>query len=474
MKLKYFILGLLPFLTACSIEDSPIDGGEPVEIRLSASVLSVSADGSRSFGQDTQLPVGTKVGVTVTKTSDGTELYYRSMTVQSDQTLASDEPMYFPLDGTPISIKAIAPEGDYETTGVINLNLDQRTQAAYASNDICKGSLDVAAPTKSTLIIPMTHQMCKIEVVVEKGSSMADIAYIMIPNVYSTYTAPTTAANIFNPENHYQDSDNTYDIIDLSGIGAYCGSYPGTLYFSTDGSDYNEAIIGPQHFAAGEFITVVLKDGNMYSYPLMKALYISRGCSERFTVNLTNNNSVEKPEPIDLGLSVKWAPYNLGAHSAESTGYYYQWGASTPPEINSYEGEWDTFLNDNWDTLLAGNIPRSIDPATLLWGEDWRMPTEEDFKELINSSTYQATTFNGVSGYSFTVNNNTIFIPNSGYYAVTTLNNANSVYLWTSTQDTGFKGLGRYFGTRTGAPTVSNLSGWVGCPIRPVYDPVTN
>lgn len=31
-------------------------------------------------------------------------------------------------------------------------------------------------------------------------------------------------------------------------------------------------------------------------------------------------------EPVDLGLSVKWAPFNIGAKDASETGDYICWG----------------------------------------------------------------------------------------------------------------------------------------------------
>ena len=39
-----------------------------------------------------------------------------------------------------------------------------------------------------------------------------------------------------------------------------------------------------------------------------------------------NDKADNKPECVDLGLSVKWATYNVGARSPEEYGNYYAWG----------------------------------------------------------------------------------------------------------------------------------------------------
>ena len=36
------------------------------------------------------------------------------------------------------------------------------------------------------------------------------------------------------------------------------------------------------------------------------------------------------PEPVDLGLSVLWASWNVGANAPEEDGYYYAWGEVEP------------------------------------------------------------------------------------------------------------------------------------------------
>ncbi len=59
----------------------------------------------------------------------------------------------------------------------------------------------------------------------------------------------------------------------------------------------------------------------------------------------------KEPEAIDLGLSVKWASFNVGASSPEESGNYYAWGVIEPYHTPSghmkagYENgyDWDSY-----------------------------------------------------------------------------------------------------------------------------------
>ena len=58
----------------------------------------------------------------------------------------------------------------------------------------------------------------------------------------------------------------------------------------------------------------------------------------------------------------------------------------------------------------------SDDAAIANWGDDWRMPTFEEWKELYYNTTSTWTTRNGVNGRLFTASNgNTLFLPAAGF-----------------------------------------------------------
>ena len=120
---------------------------------------------------------------------------------------------------------------------------------------------------------------------------------------------------------------------------------------------------------------------------------------------------IPKVDAVDLGLSVKWAPYNVGATAPEEYGDYFAWGETETK---------DTYTFDNCETwyLELGNISGNIkyDAATACWRDGWRMPTCDELEELRNNCIWMWTTQNGVNGYNVTGSNgNSIFLPAGGW-----------------------------------------------------------
>lgn len=116
-------------------------------------------------------------------------------------------------------------------------------------------------------------------------------------------------------------------------------------------------------------------------------------------------------EWVDLGLSVKWATCNVGASTPDAYGNYYAWG-----DIKTKSN----FNLSNCVTLhkSAGSIGgnSSLDAARANWGGNWRMPTKEEFQELIDNCTWTWTSQNGHNGYKVTSkkNSQSIFLPAAG------------------------------------------------------------
>lgn len=145
---------------------------------------------------------------------------------------------------------------------------------------------------------------------------------------------------------------------------------------------------------------------------------------------------IKIPEAVDLGLSVKWASFSIGASSPEDYGVYYAWGETEPKEDYSYS-TYKYKLGDGSTGFYSKYIVResqgTIDNKTVLDPEDdvahvklggnWRMPTVEEQNELRDKAncTWERTTVNGVGGYKVMskiagYEGNSIFLPYTGYY----------------------------------------------------------
>ncbi len=103
---------------------------------------------------------------------------------------------------------------------------------------------------------------------------------------------------------------------------------------------------------------------------------------------------------VDLGLSVKWATCNVGAKSPTDYGEYY-----------------------------------TFDKALQLENNEVRLPTEAEFKELIDNCIWLWTEENDVKGHKVTSkkNGNCIFLPAAGYrYGEVVYNDGSYGYYWSS------------------------------------------
>ena len=129
-------------------------------------------------------------------------------------------------------------------------------------------------------------------------------------------------------------------------------------------------------------------------------------------------------EYVDLGLSVKWATCNVGAETPEDYGDYFAWAetqSKSKYDWDSYKyqktGKYgSSFLlkyctsepNDGYqwgyNDFSDGKsvLERADDAAYVNWKGKWRMPTPEEFQELINFCKWEKTIQNRVVGYKFT------------------------------------------------------------------------
>ena len=125
---------------------------------------------------------------------------------------------------------------------------------------------------------------------------------------------------------------------------------------------------------------------------------------------LTVSQKINGHEYVDLGLSVKWATCNVGAEKPSDYGDYYAWGEietkdDYSPETSSTTGK---EISD-----FSGNP--EYDVAAAKWGGTWRMPTADEFTELINNCTMESAEQDGVLGVKVTgPNGNSIFLPLGG------------------------------------------------------------
>lgn len=238
--------------------------------------------------------------------------------------------------------------------------------------------------------------------------------------------------------------------------------------------------IPPVTFSKGFSIKVT----NTSGWAMEKSISSSRTIS-RNTINPMSALEVEFTEPpipvpemVDLGLSVKWASFNIGASKPEEYGDYYAWGETEPYYEVGYAQEdpqnhWKTgygtdgysFANYKWcngsyKSLTKYNtqseygsvdhktgLEQKDDVAHIKLGDEWRMPTYAEWNELIENCIWTWVTVNGVDGYKVTSNKSGytdkwIFLPAAGCRISDDLYDVGSEgYFWSSSLHMGIKGV---------------------------------
>lgn len=161
-----------------------------------------------------------------------------------------------------------------------------------------------------------------------------------------------------------------------------------------------------------------------YEKVLNGSLSFTAGDVRAFSVRMTKTASYGDVELayVDLGLpsGMKWANMNLGATRPEGYGDHFAWGET----VTKTNYTFDTYKWVKYGDYSKYNYPQNTilvpddDAAHKIWGENWRIPTSDEFRELQNNCSTQWTTLGGINGILFTsdINGKSIFLPAAGSY----------------------------------------------------------
>ena len=243
------------------------------------------------------------------------------------------------------------------------------------------------------------------------------------------------------------------------------------------------------------YITKLFKTANK------KVAIAASSTSTSSNTNTANSNH----EFVEMGDGLKWATCNIGASKPEEVGDYIAWG-ETEPFYSSYEPlVWkegcgyygyeynrlfvydiktnNSFRAIKYDAVDGKKVLEPVDDAASVnWGGDWRIPTEEEWCVLLdeNKFTWAAGEKNGVKGYTVTSKvkgfvGNSIFLP-AGAYCVgeATLGKGwkTKGYYWSSTKlDNSadrLYAIALYFSTDSPSQGIQHFGCFNGLPVRPV------
>ena len=190
-------------------------------------------------------------------------------------------------------------------------------------------------------------------------------------------------------------------------------------------------------------------------------------------------------EYVDMGLSVKWATMNIGATTPEECGDYLAWGEVEEKETylwdNYQYGSSRTTLTKYCDSEEYGTVDNKAvldlwdDAAYMKWGGKWRMPTYNEWDELLRNSTWTWVEQNGVKGVRVrsTKNGNCIFLPTTGYKVGADLNYKDDIVgFWSSSlsKNGSYMSYGVSVETPNNTASFYGFNRYNGYPVRAVMD----
>ena len=251
----------------------------------------------------------------------------------------------------------------------------------------------------------------------------------------------------------YSEAVSTIDALSLVGI---------TVKSSLSGSSFS-ANISDLKFETTYYYVACAKVHNRIIYGYVKS----------FTTT-----PEPRPTAVDMGLSVKWGSFNIGATKPEEYGDYYAWGEiqtkseynwttykfcrGSQSKVTKYCTRSDYGVYDNKIVL-----EKEDDVAAQKLGDNWRMATSAEWKELINTAncTWTWTTVNSIEGYRVKSKKTgkTIFIPTFKEYLK---GNYWSSSLYTSEPDQAVC----YYTTSSSGPEFNHDYRCLGQFVRPVSD----
>ena len=238
------------------------------------------------------------------------------------------------------------------------------------------------------------------------------------------------------------------------------------------------------------------------SFDGVSAIFVPGNLIDMYTVMTNWSNYASKLHPIntykeksefvvatsgsvDMGTSVKWAAFNVGATRPEEYGNYYAWGETeikSNYNWSSYEwGGSSSYMSKYCNKSNFGKLDHKItldlddDAARANWGDTWRMPTHEEWTELltITSCFWEWESYEGINGQKVycVETGNAIFLPAAGDRDNVYLYNVGSSgYYWSSSLDTGYPSRAWYEYFNSSDVERGSIGRNYGLSVRPVCD----
>ena len=444
MKKILFVSAAALLMWACSSEETAPVEEETIEEEVEATTTGrISIFPVFTKVSDETFEDGDQIGVTITKT--GASSYYvwnKCLTYSaSDGTFTGDVEWY--SGTTTCTIVAYYP---YQSSNVSSSGYPTSFSVAtdqsegISSSDFVMGTATEVSPSSDAVSIDFYHLLSRINVNVSNAPRISSI----------TLSTPVIDCSVASSGALY---GNTTDTL--------------TLYYNEDEECY-QAIVVPQTVTLT--LTLNLSDKTTRTKALSSKT-LAGGTEYDLNVSFSGLNGHEY---VDLGLSsgLLWATYNVGATSTSEGGNFYTWGNTETS--SSYSSTYSPTSGVTIAGSISGN--EEYDTATYNWGSPWKMPTVDDWTEMLDGCSWtHLTTYGSYSGMVSigvsTKNDNTIVLPYGGYKKNTAAATSTSYgYYWTSEPRSSTNTTQAFYANfNGGTPTLTSYNyRYYGYFVRPV------
>ncbi len=464
----------------------------------SSDVLPDDATRQEATEVDAQMSFTVDTGVLEPETT----YYYRSYIIQND------EVEY----GETKSFKTLALSSMIQTLDADNINPKDATLNAMLDLTDCNYSsleygfeLTPEGGQTETLIANnlSAKAFSYLDENLSHNTGYSFFAYVKLDGIpYKAEPKTFTTASI--------QASVTAEVSDIKCISA---TISGRLDVQSEGSFSNSAVL---YYSSSESTleglesngasrNVYIKEDGSYSAVLSSLssstsynfVVVAKVDDVEFVSAIGNFSTLTFPIPssVDLGLSVKWASANLGASTPTEYGGYYQWAGIEDISKMSMKLNWSNCpyhtgsdYTSGWTKYNTKSSYGTVDNRTVLEamddavsanvGGNWRMPTIDEWNELLNTvnCSWTWTTIDGVNGYRVQskksgYTDNWIFLPAAGYRTGEFLSYGGSYgYYWSSSLNTATTASAFNIILKPNDFSVDNYNRYCGQSIRPVME----
>lgn len=483
MKTKITLIAAAALMmAACSRMENPFETHVPVT--LSYSTVAVTETKAAQNLNEGTFASGETVKVRISNTGAGSWTDYNFTIGESGAMSPAGAVPYYPAGSQNIDIVAWYPA----TAGTsFSVQTDQTADASYKASDLMFASVTDQARQTGAVNLAFSHKMAKINVNITAGQGVGSITGVSLLNVKPTVSldlATGAVGEAGGEPTAIAMSNNGSAVIPAQTISG------GLLSIVTDKGTATYTV-SSKEFAAGQryTINITVNLGDVRTTSAITAW--NTGWTEDESVFFRSN--IAGHEFVDMGTvtirgvekNLKWATCNVGAENPWDYGDYYAWGETetyyeagtaqnNPPTWKSGKEagyDWPSYKWCNgasdklnkyctqssyWDSSDPMDNKTVLDPeddvAHVNWGGGWRIPTNEEWTALRNTTFYTWTWTDDYLGDgsnhkgSIVTRNNvggndpcagkSIFLPAASRYRPYLSDVGSSGYYWSSSLET--------------------------------------